>query len=192
MFFIESHLEARENLIRYFARFLELQLLKVNPAFRFVRIETPVLSPLLRSSSTKAAYEVSRELLTSKVGPKYKLPIVLWQHGKIFHAHTEEYVLEFQILFSKTTGAKYFPLVVRSCITSLRKQCGKVFTADEDASGVSIFAQDGDLELVHIRERTDFWGGKCIEITFHLDDLTRVNIQNEFGRIQRSTPIDKK
>src|SRR5271165_1502309 len=84
LYFNESHLETRESLIRYFARFLELQLMKVNSAFRFIRIETPILSPQLRPGSTKAAYDASKELLTSKVGPKYKLPIVLWQHGKVF------------------------------------------------------------------------------------------------------------
>jgi hypothetical protein len=195
-FINETEIETRENLIRYFTRYLGIELNKVNPAFRFIQIETPVMSTVLRQTTALGAYSASRELLNSKTGPKYRLPLVLWQHGKIFkpfkHQSYEISTLEYQVLFSKTTGVQYFPVIVRCCESMLRKQCGKIFKADEDVNGISIFTHDTDLELVYIHERMDFWGGKNIEISFNLDICTKVNIQHEFGKIRRSHPLDKK
>jgi len=202
MFLDENYLATRENLIRYFTRYLGMVLSKVNPAIRFVQIETPVLLPnekgaatVLRTSTSPGAYEVARQLLDTQAGSKFKLPLVVWQHGRIFKPQRRQprelYVLEYQFLFSKTTGVKYQPTVLRCCESMLRKQCGKIFTADEDANGVSIFDHDADLELVNIHERADFSGGKNIEIAFDLDSCTKVNFQYEFGKIRRAPPVDK-
>jgi hypothetical protein len=141
-----------------------------------------------------AAFDAAREFLESKTGPKYRLPLVIWQHGKVFEIERSQeiYSLEYQILFSKTTGARYFPIIVRSCETMLRKQCGKIFRADEDENSISLFLYDGDLELAHIRENSDFWGGKNIGIVFNLEPCTTVNLQYEFGKIQRVPTLDKK
>lgn len=192
----ENELETRDNLIRYFTRYLQLELLKVNPAFRFFRIETPVLiSGTLRNTTANGAYETSKELLNSKQGPKHRLPIVIWQYGKIFQVvkkQTHEVnVLEYHILFSNTTATKYFPKVVRYGEVMLRKQCGKIIKADEDESVISILTHDTDMELATLREQ-DFWGGKDIEICFDMDLCTKVNIQHEFGKIRRGAPVDKK
>jgi hypothetical protein len=193
----DNELETRENLIRYFTKYLSMELTKVNSAFRFIRIETPILTNgQLRSSTASASYDVCKELTTSKNGPKYRLPLVLWQHGKIFKANkritSELYALEYHVLFSKTTGIEYRPIIIRCCETMLRKQCGKIFKADEDASGMTFFTHDTDAELAFIGERADFWGGKNIHIRFNLDTCTNVNIQHEFGKIRRSAPVDKK
>ena len=193
----DNDLETRENLIRYFTRYLGLELNKMNPAFRFIRIETPILvrktlrgesAPRLNMAS--AAYDAAREFLTTKTGQKYRLPLVIWQHGKVFELKkTQEfYTLEYQILFSKTTGANYFPIVVRSCETMLRKQCGGVVRTDE-TTGVSFFSDD--FELATVKE-SEFWGGKSIGIVFRLDACTIANLQHEFGKIRRSPPLDKK
>ena len=196
----DNELETRDNLIRYFTRYLNLELNKVNPAFRFVRIETPVLTlrKTLRGDAwtprrnmTLAAFGAAEELLKTRTGPKYRLPLVIWQHGKIVDRQ-EAYTLEYQILFSKTTGAKYLPVVIRCCETMLRKQCGRIFKADEDAFNVSMFTQDDELKLVHIQESTDFPEGKNIGIVFDLDACTTINIQYEFGKIRRAAPLDKK
>jgi hypothetical protein len=193
----DNELETRENLIRYFTRYLSLELNKVNPAFRFIRIETPVLTMRKtlrgeawtpRKSMTAAAFNAAQELLTEKTSPKYRLPLVIWQHGKILDQR-EIYTLEYQILFSKTTGAKYFPVVVRCCEIMLRKQCGRVFKADEDDADISIFSHDDDIGLVRIRESTSFPGGKNIGVVFNLDTCTPLNIQHEFGKIRPAPPI---
>jgi len=202
MYFNENHLETREDLIRYFTRYLGMELSKVNSAFRLIRIETPTLVTSdkgvsgLRPNTALGAYVASRELLNTNIGSKLKLPLVLWEHGKVFvtqKRQTKEfYVLCYNVLFSKTTGAKYMPGIVRCCETMLRKKCGRVFKADEDETGISIFNHDTDLELVHIKERADFWGGKNIEIAFQLDTCAKVSLLHEFGKIRRAPALDKK
>ena len=186
----EHELETREDLIRYFTRYLELELRKINSAFHFIRIETPVMyKGKLRQGTIEATCDEA-EILKQQT-PKHNFPFVVWQHGKVFRTRKEVYTLEYQILFSKTTGARYFPKVLRSSTAMMRKQCGKVFVADENANGVSIFTHDTDQELARILE-TDFWGGKAIEIVIFMDAVTKVNIQHEFGKIRRALPIDKR
>lgn len=203
MYFNENHLETREDLIRYFTRYLGMELTKVNPAFRFIRIETPILIGSdkgafgLRPNTALGAYTASRELLNPNIGSKLKLPVVLWEHGKIFVSQKRQqikefYVLCYNVLFSKTTGAKYMPGIIRCCEAMLRKKCGKVFKADEDETGISIFSHDTDLELVCIKERADFWGGKNVEITFQLDTCANVSLLHEYGKIRRVPALDKK
>jgi hypothetical protein len=199
MFHYEDHLETRENLIRYFTRYLQMELTKVNPAFRFIRIESPVLladdKSAIRPTTVYGAYSAAKELVDAK-GSKTKLPMVVWEHGKVFEINkrhvTEFYVLEYHLLFSKTTGIKYMPVVLRSWKTMLRKQCGKIFTADEDDSGITIFCHETDTELVRIRERDDYPGGKNIEMVCNLDVCAKANIQFEFGKIRRAPALDKK
>lgn len=194
MYTNENELDTRENLIRYFTRYLGIELGKVNPAFRFSRIESPILvsEKTLRNTTALGAYAAIRDLLNPKIGPKLKLPVVIWQHGKTFKKSIERYTLEYQVLFSKTTAFQYLPSIVRCCEIMLRKQCGKIFTADQDASGISIFAHDTDLEMARIQERFDFSSGKNIELVFFMDTITIVNIQHEFGKIRRAAPLDKK
>jgi len=199
MFVNETELEARENLIRYFSRYLHTELVLVNPAFKFFRIETPVVAYTdkglsLRPTTKQGAYDASRELLRPQT--KLKLPLVIWQHGKVFKVvkkQTHElYTLDFHVLYSKTTGTQYRPLMIRSCDHMLRKQCGSVVLLDEDAMGVSIHSYETDQRLAQIRERNDYWGGKCVEISFDMDTCTKVNINHEFGKIRRSPLTSEK
>jgi hypothetical protein len=199
MILSQNHLDTRENLIRYFTRYFDLELTKVNQAFRFIRIESPVLlsddRSAIRPTMAYGAYAAAKELLNTKIGPKFRLPLVCWEHGKIFQVGkkttTESYGLNYHVLYSKTTGTAYMPVIVRTWKTMLRKQCGKIFTADEDDKGITLFAHDSDEQLVHIQERTDFDGGKAIEVACNLDVCTKTNIHFEFGKIRRS-PVDKK
>jgi hypothetical protein len=196
----QNHLETRENLIRYFTRYLENELTKVNSAFRFIRIESPVLladdRAAVRPTTVYGAHVAAKNLLDQKIGPKYKLPLVMWEYGKIFQTFKKQVletnVLTYNVLFSKTTGKDYVPVVVRSIKAMLRKQCGKIFSADESDCGLSIFSHDSDEVLVHIQERNDFTGGRDIEVVCFLDRCTEANIQFEFGKIRRAPPIDKK
>ena len=202
----QNHLETRENLIRYFTRYLELELAKVNPAFRFFRIESPILfvndKSAVRHTTMYAAHVAASNLLEAKTGPKYKLPLVIWEHGKTFQVGkkqtTESYTLEYNVLYSKSTSTQYMPILVRSWKTMLRKQCGKIFAADESDTGLSIFAHDSDTVLLHIQERSGDVGlshkvpvCRDIEVVCNLDACTEANLQFEFGKIRRGS-VDKK
>lgn len=198
----QHQLETRDSLVEYFTRYLERELGKINSAFRFMRIETPILLPftvdkgklqtvkirldneelVLRQNTMTGAYEASRDILTGKAGPKHKLPIVVWQHGKVFGKHNsvlkELYNLEYQVLFSKTTGMPYSPIIAQACGNMVYKQCGPT-REDVKPESLDAYAEDnGDL-LLSIRERTDFWAGKNIEVVLNLDTCTLAAIRHE-------------
>lgn len=185
----EHHLETRDHLAAYFNRFLQRELGKINPAFQFMRIESPILLPfsanrtketvqirldnedlILRENTVTGAYEASRDILTGKAGTKKKLPIVVWQRGKIFERSKgkvkEHYNLEFQILFSKTTGMPYDNVIAQSCQTMLGRQCGTILTT---ASPGLIHYATEESHIALVRSRDDFWSGNNIEVAINLD-----------------------
>jgi hypothetical protein len=122
----EHELETRDELVKYFTRHITTKLVKVNPAFKFFRIETPVVllptteKPVLRNSTSSGSYDFAKQLLRKK----QKLPFVVWQHGKTFQAADEAYRLEYQILYSPSTATAYTPVVRQACKEMLKKQCG--------------------------------------------------------------------
>ena len=198
----EHQLEVRDSLAIYFTRTLTRELNKINTAFRFMRIETPILLPfsvepeklqsvqirldneqlVLRENTLTGAYEVSKNILSGKAGPKQRLPIVIWQHGKVFERINgkviEKYNLEYQVLFSKTTGMPYEPVIAQACANMVVKQCGQVV---EDAKpGIfQVYAADTQDLLVTIRERDDFWAGKNIEVVLDMDQCTLASIRHD-------------
>lgn len=198
----QHQLETRDALVEYFTRYLGRELSKVNSAFRLMRIETPILLPfsvdkgklqmvqirldneelVLRQNTITGAYEASKDILTGKAGPKHKLPIVVWQHGKVFEKINgvlkENYHLEYQVLFSKTTGMPYNPVVVQALSNMVYKQCGATRETSTPET-FYIFAEDNDDLLVSVRERDDFWAGKNIEVVLNLDHCTLAAIRHE-------------
>lgn len=198
----EHQLETRDALVTYFTRHLTRELGKINPAFKFIRIETPVLLPfsvdnpttqtvkirldseelVLRQNTSTGAYEVSRDILSGKMTPRQRLPIVVWQHGKIFEENggkiREKYSLEYQILFSKTTGMMYDPAVIAASSNMLYKQCGN--SVETESNGIVRFlAEDNNDLLITIQQRNDFWAGNNIEMIVHLDAVTLASIRHE-------------
>jgi len=198
----EHQLETRDSLITYFTRYLGRELGKINSAFRFMRIETPILLPftvdkgklqtvmirldneelVLRENTVTGAYEASLEILSGKTGPKQRLPIVIWQHGKIFERVKgkirEAYRLEYQILYSKTTGMPYEPVIAHACSTMMTRQCGDM---DEKAVPGSFhgYAKDNNDLLVQVKQRDDFWAGNNIEVVIDMDHAVLATIQQE-------------
>jgi hypothetical protein len=198
----QHQLETRDSLTEYFTRYLSRELKKINPAFQFMRIETPILLPFiadkgklqtvqirldneelaLRQNTVTGAYEASKDILSGKVGPKQRLPIVVWQHGKVFEKLNgnlqEHYHLEYQILFSKTTGMPYDPVIAQACGNMVHKQCGPI---NEDAKPESYHAyvEDNKDLLISMRQRDDFWAGKNIEVILHMDQCTLAAIRHE-------------
>jgi hypothetical protein len=211
----EHQLETRDLLVSYFTRYLVRELNKINTAFRFMRIETPILLPfsvaaeklqvvqirldneelVLRQNTVTGAYEASRDILTGKAGPKQKLTIVIWQHGKVFEringVTKEKYHLEYQVLFSKTTGMPYEPIIAQACANMVYKQCGP--TKEDAKPGMfHIYAEDNNDLLASLRERDDFWAGKNIEVVLNLDNCTLAAIRQEKRTVKKRTmqPLD--
>lgn len=198
----EHQLETRDFLIQYFTRYLSRELGKINSAFRFMRIETPILLPysvdkgklqtvfirleneelVLRENTMTGAYEASREILSGKTVPKQRLPIVIWQHGKVFERIKtkirESYKLEYQILYSKTTGMPYEPVIAQACSSMLVRQCGEMEEKAEPGVYKGFIKNTKDL-LVQVKQRDDFWAGNNIEIVIDMDHAVLATIQQE-------------
>lgn len=187
----EHELDTREALVAYFTRYITRELNKVNAGFRFMRIETPILrsSKELRETTKFEAYAASRLLLSGTGrGRGTKLPIVIWQHGKIFEKGIEglheKYHLEYQILYSNTTHLEYGPILSHSVANMLHKQCGAIREVwGEMPSPVTYQAYSTAPEpLVTIR-RDNFWSGHNIEVVFDMDRcLAAALIQEQVGR----------
>ena len=206
----EHQLEVRDSLVSYFTRYLTRELGKINTAFRFMRIETPILLPfsvveagklqtvqirldneelVLRQNTTPGAYEASKDILNGKAGPKQRLPIVVWQHGKVFekiNGHLkEQYHLEYQVLFSKMTGMPYEPTIASACVNMIYKQCGSTHE-DAKPGTFHVYAADNNDLLASIQERDDFWAGKNIEVVLNLDHCTLASIRHDKSTTKKS------
>jgi len=175
----ETEIETREWLIRHITRFLSLELAKVNNAFRFVRIETPIVVPfsvtgrhevaivlnsgqsMLRHSTLDGSYEASQELLRPESDIKFRLPLVIWQAGKVFRLEPfrELHTLEYHLLYSNKTGMDYRPILQRAADGVVQHHCPLVSSS-----------------AVTIQERPGFWAGKCLELFFDLDQIVVANL----------------
>jgi len=166
----EHELENRDSLIDYFTRNLRLELTKMNSAFRFVRIESPILvDDTLRSDMTAPACTT---LLNGIPLGKYRLPLVIWQHGKVFFHwdnYVEFYSLQYNIIFSKTTGMAYLPTIMQNISTMIGKQCGPTISTSENGIE-TISSASSEKLLVSIQEREIEVLGKSIEIKFDMDN----------------------
>lgn len=132
-FWNEDEIELREMMISRLSGVVKRTLTGVNPAWRFFRVEGPILTPdafinpeyneqdlfitnhkdwALRAETTASSYEVARRI-------SGKLPICVWQVGKSFRRElsdgatasklrfNEFYQLEFQCIYAENTQADY-------------------------------------------------------------------------------------
>jgi hypothetical protein len=209
----ESEIETREMMVGFFTRRLSESLARVNNAFRFVRIETPILKPvssgtvdgspvhaifesagttpyILRQHTTRGCYSASWDILNPKANIKHKLPLVVWEHGKVFSTDQdilrESYRLEFHILYSKTTAMSYFPAVKDACVEMILRMCGPVTAVawPEPISSTTIQSTKTAQILSTIRERDDFWGGKNLEVIIDTDYCVRAHQAQERNAIE--------
>ena len=162
----EHVLETRDSMVEYFVRYLSRELMQVNQAIRMVRIETPILS------ANSALSSASSDLLNGVDGVRYKLPLVIWQHGKSI----KSYQLEFYIMFSKGTVMDYRPEINRMCSIMLKKQCGMIHS-QLTPIGEVYSLPDRPLLIVHNTEQ--FWGGNVIKISLDMDACAIVSVQLE-------------
>ncbi len=141
VFWNEKEIEMREHVVDVIKWNLQDFLIKINPAFNFIRCEASILTPnelisenytdedvfrvddlTLRPETTMWSYEYAKVVLNNHYKPKTRLPVVIRQHWKSFRKEQDKtlsnmrlkefYQLEFQIIFSKETDFDYYPLIV--------------------------------------------------------------------------------
>lgn len=219
-FFTEEEIRLREVFASHFKASLEACLMAENPAFRFVQIEAPILTPSdqiaigygnddlwafgdehlsLRPETTAGSYWAAKVLLDSYHVPKYRLPLVVWQHGKSFRREQDQvmknmrlkefYQQEFQILFGETTANDYYAKIVEATRLAISEMIGHCHSERSDrlpdysTETTDIirteFAACNDIlpegirvsamEVCSISRRKDFPGAKNIEVSIGTD-----------------------
>lgn len=155
----ESDIAFREYAIREISTRLYNALRDLNSAWRFHRVETPLLIPseavskeydesyyfktgeglALRPETTWGSYEMLRQKLRSHDS---KLPLCVWQAGKSFRNEQDKtfknirfkefYQLEFQCAYAEGSKADYFQCVLDVTKQSIGSLVGQVAHADSD------------------------------------------------------------
>lgn len=188
-FWTEEQISLRDGFVPTIYHHLKTHLLSKNSAFQFVRVEAPCLTPkeliqyapndyftvtdtlALRPETTMGSYIAAEQLLNPHSGIKYRLPLVVWQHGKSFRNEQDKteknmrlkefYQLEFQIIFSESTKADYYEGIVEAVRTVIMHVTGvvpKVLPSDRLPyySEVTMDVEVNGMEICSISKRKDF------------------------------------
>jgi glycyl-tRNA synthetase len=203
IFWTELEIKRRKLIEDHCVFSLNHSLKTINRGFDFVQVEAPILTPkeqinnqytkddvfilddlVLRPETTMGSYVAAQSLMNEHNERKYKLPLVVWQHGKSFRREQDQplknmrlkefYQLEFQILFSEQTKNDYYPLVVDSVFNILKSIIGecRIELSDRLPSysriTTDIISSKNNLEVCSISRRSDF---KCenIEVAIGTD-----------------------
>lgn len=143
VFWTAEHIELRDSFVRVFAARLESLFRGINPAFTFLRVEAPLLTPsllvnpnytaadvfvtadelTLRPETTPGSYAYAAHLMRSQAA---RPPFCVWQHGKSFRREQDQptkhmrlkefYQAEFQLLFAEDTKHDY----MAACLEPIR------------------------------------------------------------------------
>jgi glycyl-tRNA synthetase len=154
LFYDEAWINKRERVEQAIKEELFLALQKMNSAFKFFKIEAPLITPYelinnsyskedlwsfsefaMRPETTMGSFTAAREILSSYNELKVRLPIVVYQHGKSFRKEQDQpsskvklkefYQLEFQILYSPDTKNDYSKNVISALQKIISLECGK-------------------------------------------------------------------
>lgn len=188
----ETAIRDRQMFVDYIYQHLRTNMLSVNCWFSFQQCEASILTPsvlinewyteedvyriaedmTLRPETTMWSFEYARHILNPHNAPKFKLPLVVWQHGKSFRKEQDQptkfmrlkefYQLEFQIIYSSTTVNDYHTLIV----DLVEKILGRFFNVESVASDrlpdysektTDIQMIDNKMEICSISQRKDFY-----------------------------------
>lgn len=200
----ERHIELREYFVKMIKQELEGLLLLQNSSFVFKRVDAPILMTFdklnheynddafltndnlcLRPETTSGSYDYAKYLLSNHLG--YKLPLVIWQHGKSFRREQDHptkkmrlkefYQLEFQIIYSIGTKNDYFAKVCSLIHEVLSRTIGACVIEDSDRLPAysektkDIILICNEMELCSISKRKDFVDAEVVEIAIGTDRL---------------------
>jgi glycyl-tRNA synthetase len=189
--------------------FLVLKLTEVvktqNRGFEFVQVEAPVLTPrhvinqqysdddiyvvadglALRPETTLGSFLAAKELLDPYRTRKFRLPLVVWQHGKSFRREQDQpskhmrlkefYQLEFQIMYSRDTKNDYGKTIVPAVNTMIQTMIGLCHTEPSDRlpsyseETIDVICDATNMEVCSISKRTDFDAATVLEVAVGTD-----------------------
>jgi glycyl-tRNA synthetase len=140
---------------------------------------------IARPETTMGSYAYAKHLLNPHNAEKVRMPLVVWQHGKSFRREQDQptkfmrlkefHQLEFQCIYSPSTGADYYtPLIAdtASVLSRLVGECRVVASdrlPDYSEMTMDIEHVESGMELVSCSKRKDFEGAKVIEIAVGTD-----------------------
>jgi glycyl-tRNA synthetase len=218
-FWTEQEISLRDGLIHRLFHVVKAPLQTLNKAWRFERVEGPLLTPAdyispayteddlwvtkgliaaqgvaMRAETTASSYIYAKHLM-SQEGGSNKLPLCVWQSGKSFRKEESDgasasrlrffefYQLEFQCIYSKTTGADYVAPVTSRVMKELELITGhkarlvrsdRLPSYSEATFDVEVDFNGHWREMCSISQRTDFEGAKVLEVAIGLDRLVAV------------------
>ncbi len=194
----EISITLRQNYIEQLTVIVKKSLMDINPAWQFVRVETPLLTPsdlvigeytddvfkvteslCLRPETTKGSYTVAKQLLEQH--NKIKLPLCVWQSGKSFRNEQDKtlknvrlkefYQLEFQCIYSNTTAVNYKEKVIEVLKNYLKCSVEESDRLPSYSTETTDLIIDG-MEIASISLRNDFSNETIVlELAFGLDRL---------------------
>jgi glycyl-tRNA synthetase len=144
----------------------------------------PAVQLIARPETTMGSYEFARYLLNPHNEQKVRMPLVVWQHGKSFRREQDQptkfmrlkefYQLEFQCIYSPTTGMDYAAHVIPDMAAAMQQLVGecKIVASDRlpDYSECTMdIEHNSGMELCSISLRKDFEGAKVLEIAVGTD-----------------------
>jgi len=176
-----------------------------NRGFEIEQIEAPMITPAqfinpnytaedifvlsedfsLRPETTMGSYQALAFLLDTHNERKYKLPLVVWQHGKSFRREQDQptkfmrlkefYQLELQIAYSSSTMNDYSEKLVPELVESMTSMLGPCHVEESDRlpsyseKTLDIVCDKTSMEICSISKRKDFPGAKILEVAIGTD-----------------------
>lgn len=205
IFWTEEEIKFRSFLEEYFSSRILNSFKRQNSAFQMVRVEAPLLTPahlinknytsddvfsvqdglVLRPETTMGTYKYIEELLNPHNEIGYKLPLIVWQHGKSFRNEQDQptkfmrlkefYQLEFQAVYALNTKNNYTNNLYDDLLYSMNSIIGKCRLEESDRlpdyseETMDIICNHTNMEVCSISKRKDFEGFKVLEIAIGTD-----------------------
>jgi glycyl-tRNA synthetase len=203
-FWTDQQIQIRRMMETVFTASLARVLKEQNPAFQMIRVEAPLLTPrsiinpnytdddvyavgrlALRPETTMGSYAYAEHLLNPHRAVKWRLPFVVWQHGKSFRREQDQptrfvrlkefHQLEYQILFAESTKNDYAKAVVPSVGRMIESLIGPCVVEPSDRVPhyaewtQDVICRKSDMEVCSMSMRRDFPKARNLEVAIGTD-----------------------
>jgi len=144
---------------------------------------------IARPETTMGSYAYAKYLLNPHNETKVRMPLVVWQHGKSFRREQDQptkfmrlkefYQLEFQCIYSPTTGMDYSSRVHLDMVIAMQQLVGKCHLIPSDRlpdyseQTMDIMHTESEMEVCSISMRKDFEGAKVLEVAVGTDRVVK-------------------